>query len=164
MPLGMKVGLGPGHIVQMGSQPPSKKWAQPPIFGPCLLWPNGRMDQDTKWYEGRPRPGPHCVRWRPSSPSSKGTHAQCLAHVCCGQTAGWIKRPLATEVHLDPGDIVLDGNFATPKGRGHSTPHIWPMYCGQTAAWINMPLRYGGRPRPRPHCVTCGPSSPEKGI
>jgi len=29
--------------------------------------------------------------------------------VYCGQTTGWIKMPLGTEVYLDPGDIVLDG-------------------------------------------------------
>jgi len=45
MKLGMEVGLGPGHIVLDGDQAPPKG-AQPPIFGPCLLWPNGWMDQD----------------------------------------------------------------------------------------------------------------------
>jgi len=35
----------------------SPKGAQPPIFGSCLLWPNGSMDQDATWYGGRPRPG-----------------------------------------------------------------------------------------------------------
>ena len=29
----------------MGTQLPSPEGAQPPIFGPCLLWPNGWMDQ-----------------------------------------------------------------------------------------------------------------------
>jgi len=45
MPLGMEVGLGPGHIVLDGeaSIPP------PQIFGPCLLWSNGWMDQDATW-------------------------------------------------------------------------------------------------------------------
>jgi len=38
------------------------------IFGPCLLWPNGWMDQDTTWYGGRPRPRRRCDRWGPSSP------------------------------------------------------------------------------------------------
>ena len=33
-----------------------------------VLWPNGLMDQDATWYGGRPRPRPHCVRRRPSSP------------------------------------------------------------------------------------------------
>ena len=45
MPLGTKVGLGPGHIMLMGPRSPSQKGAQPPIFGPCLLWPNGRPCQ-----------------------------------------------------------------------------------------------------------------------
>ena len=40
----------------------------------------------------------------------KGTAPHFLAHVCCGQTAGWIKMPLGMEVGLVPGDIVLDGN------------------------------------------------------
>jgi len=42
----------------MGTQHPlHKKGAHPPIFGPCLLWPNGWMDQDATWYNGRPQPG-----------------------------------------------------------------------------------------------------------
>jgi len=90
MKLGVEVGLGPGHIVLDGAQPPppekgvqqtshsfrpmyivAKRWpisataelllfshgllflgciaplpkgAQPPIFDPCLLWPNGWRD------------------------------------------------------------------------------------------------------------------------
>jgi len=59
----------------MGTQLPSpKKGAQLPplIVGPCLLWPNGWMDQDATWYGSRPRPRRHCVRWGPSSPPLKG--------------------------------------------------------------------------------------------
>jgi len=43
MPLGMEVGLGPGDFVFDGDPvPPEKRHAHPhPIFGPCLLWPNG---------------------------------------------------------------------------------------------------------------------------
>ena len=69
MPLGMEVGLVPGHIVLHGD-PASlpQKGQRPPIFFPCLLWPNGWMDQDVTWREGRPRPRPHCVTWGPSSP------------------------------------------------------------------------------------------------
>ena len=38
MPLGTKVGLGPGDIVLGGDPTPSKKEAkQPLLFGPCLL-------------------------------------------------------------------------------------------------------------------------------
>jgi len=47
MPLGTKVGLGPDHIVLDGDPAARpKKGAQPPIRGPCLLWPNGWMDRD----------------------------------------------------------------------------------------------------------------------
>jgi len=41
MPLGKEEGLGPGHIV-LDRDPAPPKGAQSPIFGPCLLWPNGR--------------------------------------------------------------------------------------------------------------------------
>ena len=44
MPLGTKVGLGPGDIV-FGEDPAPPKLAQPPIFGLCLQWPNGRPSQ-----------------------------------------------------------------------------------------------------------------------
>jgi len=47
MLLGMEVGIGPGHIVLDGDPAPQRKGAkQPlPLFGPCLLWPNGRQYQ-----------------------------------------------------------------------------------------------------------------------
>ena len=41
MSLGTDVGLGPGDIVLDGDPAPPDKWAQPPVFGPSLLWPNG---------------------------------------------------------------------------------------------------------------------------
>jgi len=44
------------------------------------------MDQDATWYEGRPRPRPHCVTWGPSSPSQKGHSPYFSAHVYCGRT------------------------------------------------------------------------------
>jgi len=47
MPLGRSVGLGPGHIVLDVDPAPPKGAQQPPLslFGPCLLWPNGRPSQ-----------------------------------------------------------------------------------------------------------------------
>jgi len=77
----------------MGTQlHPSRGTAPSPNFGPCLLWPNGRMDQDATCYKGRPRPRPHCVTWGPRSPSQKGHSPspslpppQFSAHVYCGQ-------------------------------------------------------------------------------
>ena len=57
MPLGMEVDLGPGHNVLDGDPAPPKR-GRPPLFGTCLLWPNGWMGQDATWYKGRPQPWP----------------------------------------------------------------------------------------------------------
>jgi len=73
MPLGTEVGLSPGDFVLDGdSAPSSQRGRSPQIFGPCLLWPNVRMDEDATWHEGRPHPRRLCVRWRPSPPPKKG--------------------------------------------------------------------------------------------
>ena len=52
MPLGMEVDLSPGDFVSDGDPAPPQKGAEPPIFGPRLLWPNGCVDQDATWYGG----------------------------------------------------------------------------------------------------------------
>jgi len=44
MSLGTDLGLGPGDIVLDGDPGPPKGH-NPPIFGPCLVWPNGRPSQ-----------------------------------------------------------------------------------------------------------------------
>jgi len=108
--LGMEVGLSPSHTVLDGDPaPPSLKGHSPhPIFGPCLLWPNGWMDQDATWYGARPRPRRHCVRWGLSFPLPKGTHTsfwpisivakrspisatvQHLFFTCCGTEPRWV--------------------------------------------------------------------------
>jgi len=66
----------------------------------------------------------------------------CLSHlsvtlVYCGQTVGWIKMPLGTEVGLRPGDIVLVGDPASPNEKGHSSRHFLAhVYCGQMVAYL----------------------------
>jgi len=56
MPFGMDVGLSPVNSVLDGDPVPLyKKGAEPQIFGPCLLWLNGWMDQDATWHQGRPQ-------------------------------------------------------------------------------------------------------------
>jgi len=56
-----------------------------------------------------------------------------------GQTVGWIKMKLGTEVGLDPLHTVLDGNPALlPKL--HSPQFSAHVRCGQKAGWIKMPL------------------------
>jgi len=87
MPLGMAVDLGLRDIV-FDVDPATlrkKGISTHPIYGPCLLWPNGWMDEDAAWYESRPRHRPHCTRRGPSS-RERGTIAPPLfsAHVYCG--------------------------------------------------------------------------------
>jgi len=53
----------------METQPTSQRGTySPPIFGPCLLWPNGWIHQDATWCGGRSRSRPHCVRWDRAPP------------------------------------------------------------------------------------------------
>jgi len=51
---------------------------------------------------------------------------QFLAHVYCGQMAGWMNTPLRTEVDLGPGHILLDGVPAPRKG-AQRLPSFWPI-------------------------------------
>ena len=69
----MEIGLGTRHIAFDGdpAQPTERGTAAPTfaingrhiIRGPCLLWPDGWMDQDATWYGGRPLPRLHYVSW-----------------------------------------------------------------------------------------------------
>ena len=65
----------------------------------------------------------HIVLDGDTAPLPKKGHPQFLAHVYCGQTAGWIKTPLGTGVDLGPGHFVLDG-FPAIGERG--TCILWP--------------------------------------
>jgi len=56
-----------------------------------------------------------------AAPPYKGHSRQFSVYVYCGQTAGWMKTPLGTEVDLGPGHIVLDGVPALRK-RGTAPP------------------------------------------
>jgi len=126
-----------------------------PVCNVRSLWPNGWTDQDETCHAGRPRPWPHCVRWGPSYPSSKGAQPsspQFSAHICCGQMAAWIKMSLGMELGLGPGHCVRWGpRSPSPKG-GRSPPPtkkigpclLWPNGCVDEAdTW------HGGRSQPR---------------
>jgi len=123
MTLGIEVGLSPEDFVLDGDPAPlPTRGRRRPIFGPCLLRPNGCMDQDATWYRIRPRPRRHCVTWGPSSPP------QFSAHAYCGQRAGWIKMARGMEVGLGPGHIVLDGDLApSPKLGQNLPPYFRPI-------------------------------------
>ena len=95
--LGMEVGLSPGDFVLDADPAPIPKGAEPTqFFGPCLLWPNGCMDQDATWYGGRPRPTRHCVRCGPSYPQKKGhTHPHPIFGPCLLWPNGWMDEDAA---------------------------------------------------------------------
>jgi len=60
------------HCVRWRPRCPPPKRGLSPIFGRCLLCPNGWMDQDIcHWYGDRPRLRRHCVRREPSPPPKK---------------------------------------------------------------------------------------------
>jgi len=123
---------GTCDFVLDGDPHPLPKRGVPLNSRPTSIWPNGCMNQDATWYGDRPRPTRHCVRCGPSFRQKKRhIHpTQFLAHVYCGQTAGWMKTPLGTEVDLGPGHIVLDG-VPTLRERGITAPLFWAhVYCG----------------------------------
>jgi len=88
------------------------------------LCPNGWMDQDATWHEGRSQLKWLCVIWGPSPPAHKGDEdpLQCSTHFYCGQTARCINMPLAMEIGLSPEDFILHGEpslSALPKQGQH---------------------------------------------
>jgi len=158
MKLGKQVGLGTGHIVldrnpaspppkgHMGTQPsPQKGGRAPPPKKknpPCLLWPNGWMDQDGTWHGGRPQPSRLCLRWGHSPLPKRG---QSLLSPIFGlfllRPNDWIHQDATWHGgSLSPGDFVLDGDPAPPQKGGGARQFSAHVYCSQTAAWIKMPL------------------------
>jgi len=84
--------------------------------------------------------------------------------VYCGQTVGWIKTKLGTEVGLGPGHILLYGDPAPLQKKRHSGPHTFGPCLLWTNGWIDQgATSYGGRPRFWPHCARWEPSSPQRG-
>jgi len=79
MPLGTEVGLGLRDIVfDVDPATPRKRaHPSPSNFGPCLLWPDGWMDEDATWYGSKSCPRPHCTRGTAAPPLF-------LAHIYCG--------------------------------------------------------------------------------
>jgi len=55
--------------------------------------------------------------------------------VCCGQTVGWIKMALGTEVCLNPGYNVLDGGSSSPPQKGHSSRPLFGLCLLVAKRW-----------------------------
>jgi len=117
-----------------GDPAPLKSGTAPLLFGPCILWAT------VKWMDGSTMmPLEREVDLSPDDtvlygyPALPKMHSpQFSDHVCCGQTAGWIKMLLCMEVDLDPGHIVR-------WGARHTRP---PLLC-QCLLWQTVAhLRY----------------------
>ena len=98
MSIGMEVGLGLGDFVlHRNPALPCQKGggAEPPIFGPCLLWTNCCMDQDGTWHGGGARSRPHCARWNTAPLPKKGGEPPVFGpfllwpNCCMHQDATW---------------------------------------------------------------------------
>jgi len=76
-------------------------------------------------------PGHIVLHGDPAPLLQRGTASQVLAHVSCGQMAGWIKMRLGTEVGLVPGHIVLDGDPA-PLPQRSTAPVFGPCLLWPT--------------------------------
>ena len=66
-----------------------------------------------------------------------GHTPQFLVHVCCGQTAGWMKTPLCMDVVLDPDHIVLDRDTAPHERVTAAPPSFRHMSIVATVAHLS---------------------------
>jgi len=68
-------------------------------------------------------PGDIMLDGDPTPPTDRCTAGPHFSSgIYCGQTAGWIKRPLGMEVGLGAGDNVLDSDPAPPVERCTAPP------------------------------------------
>jgi len=80
----------------MGSQlPPPKRATAPPVFGSCLLWPNGWMDEDTTCMAVDLGPGHIVLDWV-LAPRETGTAAPPLFGPCLL----WPRSPISATAEL----------------------------------------------------------------
>ena len=129
----------------MGTQIPLRqKEAEPPIFGPCLLWPSGSMHEDCTWYGGMPRPS-EVVRWGPSS-LLKGTRPPVFG-LCLLWPNGWMDEH-STWYGSRPQPrphCVRWGHSSSPPEKEHSSTPLfgacllWPwLPISATAELLNL--------------------------
>jgi len=130
MKLGMRVGLGPGHIVLEGDPAPLPQKGHTPQFSAHICHP-----KMAGWIK---MPLRREVGLSPSDivldgdtaplPKKGGRAPQFSAYIYCGKTARWIKMPLGMEVSLGIGHIVLDRDPALhPPKKG--AQHLRMSHC-----------------------------------
>ena len=115
MPLGVKVGLGPGDFVLDGTQLPQKG---APLFSAHVYCGQTAIKMPLGMEVGLGQSDIVLVG-DPAPPQKRGGYSlpQFSAHFYCGQMVVCIRIPLGTEVGLSLGDVVLGGpSSPSPKG------------------------------------------------
>jgi len=147
MSLAMEIGLGQGDFVLDGDHaPPHQKGAEPfprpQKIGPCLLRPNGWMDEAGTWHGGL-SPDDFVLNVDPAPlPKRWAEHPQIFGP-CLLRPNGWMNeagnwhggkpQPRRLCVRLGPSPLPQKGAEPPPQFSVH-------FYCGQTARCIKMPL------------------------
>jgi len=161
MPHGRELGLNTRDIVLDGD--PAlfpQKGAEPPIFGPCLLWPNGWMNQDALGREVGRGPGHIVLDGDPAPPLRARGHRPPIFGPCLLWPNGWMNQDATWyEGRPRPGNIVLDADPCPPQGSQPSHNFSAHICCCQTAGLKMMPLgtKIGLRPG---HIVLHGDPAP----
>jgi len=142
MVLGMEVGLSPGDFVLDGNPAPPQKGTAPPIFGPCLLRPNGCMHQDASWYGGKRRPGRHCVMGTQLPCTIRGgARSPIFAPFLLWQNDWMHQNATSYGLRPQPRGLCVRCRPTHPLQKGGGVPPISAhVYCGQTAGCMKTPL------------------------
>jgi len=115
MKLGTEVGLGAGDIVLDRDPAPLTKKDTAPNFWPMPI-ATKRLDvSGYQLYRGRPRPRDIVFDGDTALPPKGAQLPSPIFGPCLLWPNGWMHQaPLSTEVGLDPGDTVLDGDSGPP--------------------------------------------------
>jgi len=122
------------HCVKWGPSSHCRKGAEPPIFGPYLLRPNGCMDQVATWYRGSPV---EFVLDGDPAPSPKRGWSPQIFGSCLLCPNGWMYRDGTWHGgRPQPRRLcVTCGRSPAPQKGGRAPfPIFGHVYCGDTAA------------------------------
>ena len=138
-----------GLCVRWGHSPLPKNGRSPPIFGPCLSWPNGWIDQDGTWHGAGLVPGHIVLDGEPAPrPPNRGQNPPILGSFLWSPN-GWMNQD-GTWHGGGPWSkphCTRWGPIPTPK-KGQSPQFSAHFYCRQTAGWIKMALGMEAYPSP----------------
>jgi len=108
-----------------------------PVCNVSVLWPNGWMNQDETWHTGRPRPWPHCVVRRSSSPRKGDTAAPPLFGPCLL----WPRSPILATAELLFAQLTAECPYTLQWAVPfllQNCPFPWGIW---TNAWFLGPTR-----------------------